>query len=325
MALYINKIQAIFNNLKTHIHQTSLQYNSRLSIKHKCNVFLKREDQQITRSYKVRGCLNKILNNINNINNNQIICASAGNHAQGISYFSNKFNLNSTIFLPTNTPNQKIKMIYYYGKENINLIFIDGEFDNSLNAALDYSSKNSSGLFIHPYDDYDIIYGQATIAHEIYNKLTPDYIMCPVGGGGLISGISKYSKHMFEPCKIIGIEPSGAASLQLALSNNKPVKLMDMDIFVDGAAVAQIGDKTFNIIRDNVDENLIVKNSEIAKAIIDMYEYDGIILEPAGALSIAGLSKYTFNSNDIVVCVLSGSNNDLSRYGKYLELIRNID
>ena len=317
--MYVNKIDAIFNRINTFIKHTPLEFNSRLSFKHNCTVFLKREDQQLTRSYKIRGCLNKILNNMEQAQNNGIICASAGNHAQGIAYCSNQFDINSTIFLPENTPKQKIKMINYFGKDNIELKYVEGEFDNSLHKAINYS-KDKDGLFIHPYDDYQVIDGQATIIHEIYNKLTPDYILCGVGGGGLISGISHYSKHINDICNIIGVEPLGASSLIAALNHKSPIKLNNIDTFVDGAAVSKIGDITFEIIQNYVDEVISVTNKEIAKTIIDMYEYDGIILEPAGALSVAGLSQHKFNSDDIVVCVLSGSNNDIRRYNKYFEL-----
>lgn len=316
--LYLDKIQKVFHNLKPFIYKTPLQYNNRLSQQHGCNIFLKREDLQLTRSYKVRGCLNKLLKNKDR---KTIISASAGNHAQGIAYFSNRFKLNSTIFLPKKTPYQKINMINYYGNKFVNLNFIDGIFDHSLTAAEEYANKHDNSLFIHPFNDYDIIEGASTVAYEIYNNITPDYLICPVGGGGLLAGISKYSKNIWDSCSVVAVEPQDAASLKEGLKYNYPIKLNNIDMFVDGASVAQIGDKTFYIIRDNIDFNITVENSEIVKAIIDMYNYEGIILEPAGALSIAALDNYKFNSNDIVVCIVSGGNNDLDRYQYYKDYI----
>lgn len=313
--MYTKNIAKCFSNISSIIKSTPLEYNQRLSNIHYCNIFLKREDIQLTRSFKIRGASNKIINNMNIVKNNGVVCASAGNHAQGIAYCCNKFNIDGTIFIPNNTPLQKKKRIEFFGGKYINIIQHGNNFNECLDHALNYSKDK---LFIHPFDDDEIINGQATVAHEIHLNIDPNYIISCVGGGGLLSGIKKYSNEKSPNCKLIGVEPSGAASLTYAQEKGKPIMLENVDTFVDGGSVSKIGYRNFNILK-NIDV-YTATNEEIANIMIDFYEYDGIILEPAGALSIAGLNKLKFNSDDNVVCILSGGNNDISRYPEIIDL-----
>jgi len=309
-----------YNLIKDHVVKTPLEYNYRLSKKYNTNIYLKREDLQITRSFKIRGATNKIINNINDAQHYGIVCASAGNHAQGFAYCCNKFNIKGDVFIPNNTPEQKKNRIIHFGENNIKVHQFGNNFNESLNESIKFADKHNK-VFIHPFNDPIIIGGQATIAHEIYNDINPDYIISSVGGGGLISGIISYSKEINQKCKIIGMEPIGANSLEIAIKNSKPIELKNIDTFVDGAAVAKIGNETFNIIKGNIDDNFTSTNEEIANTIVEFYENEGIILEPAAALSITGLSKIkNFKQTDTVVCVVSGGNNDITRYQEIMDL-----
>lgn len=330
---YKDKIKRCFNNIKDSIIKTPLQYNLRLSNKYKTNIYLKREDQQNVRSFKIRGALNKI----NTLTESQIkkglVCASAGNHAQGFAYTCNKLKLNGDIFVPNNTPLQKINRIKYFGGNNIN-IHIDGDtFNQTLNKSLEYSSNNNKS-FIHPFDDKDVIDGQATIGYEIDIQfhdigLKPDIILTSVGGGGLIAGLSQYfsNNNIANKPYIYGVEPIGAASLYESLKQKKRVILDDIDNFVDGASVSQIGELTYDICSYNSNSNIkdvyTVTNDFISHELINCYQDDGIILEPAGVLPICGLQELSKNENlrdKNIVCVVSGGNNDITRYGEIMEL-----
>ena len=332
MVNYIKHIINVYKNISNDIIKTPLEFNKRLSEKYNHNIFLKREDLQITRSFKLRGSLNKI-KLIKQKNNylDKIICASAGNHAQGVAYSCNKLGINGEIYVPIKTPLQKINRIEYYGNGNININLYGNNFSESLEKAQKEASKLDIPL-IHPYDDYDIIDGQSTIGYEIYNKINPDLIICPIGGGGLISGISKYSKLMNPECKIIGVEPENAESMSYAIKNNKPKKLNNIDTFVDGASVSQVGEKTFNISKNTIDHLYSISNNKLSHEMINFYQDDGIILEPAGCLAPSNLDNIIIdlekinlkinnkNKNKLnIVCILSGGNNDLTRYNEIMD------
>jgi len=317
--MYSRRIINYYSSIKKYTKKTPLELSDRLSKKHNCNVFLKREDIQITRSFKIRGATNKIINNIDLAREYGVVCVSAGNHAQGFSHLCNEFNLNGTVFIPNNTPLQKKNRIEFFGGDNISIKQHGMNFNECLEKALKFKEETNT-LFIHPFNDHEIIDGQATIAHEIYQELLPNYIMCCVGGGGLISGILQYSKEYNPQCKVVGVEPYGAASLTQALENGSPKKLDKIDTFVDGGSVAEIGNLTFDIINNTIDGIHTTHNEELANIMIEFYEYEGIILEPAGALSVSALSKYNFESNDNVVCILSGGNNDITRYQEIMDL-----
>ena len=256
----------MFSNITKHIIKTPLQFNKRLSDKFNANIYLKREDLQITRSFKLRGALNAILNQ----KSNNIVCASAGNHAQGVAYSCNLLGKHGTIFLTITTTKQKIQRIKYFGKDNIKLKILGNNFTQTLNYALEYSHKNNN-TFIHPYDDKNIIKGQGTIYNEIIEKIKPDYISCCIGGGGLISGIIQKSNYSSD-IKIIGGEPLGADSMYQAILNRSPIEIENIDTFVDGASVKKVGDLTFDIVSKHLDlEDIkVIPKGEICHEMINL-------------------------------------------------------
>ena len=315
----VNKISKRISNL---VIQSPLEKNERLSKLYNANIFLKREDLQKTRSFKIRGSYNKILNIYNNNLSKvfpEIICASAGNHAQGVALSCNHLNLPCTIFIPSKTPLQKINRIKHFGNNQCTIKLTNDGFNECLDEALLYSN-NMNSVFVHPYNDYDVICGQSTIAYEIFDKIQPDIILSGIGGGGLISGISLY-KHEFckvnnTKCKIIGIEPETCPSMKLSILNDNIIDCFVTDNFVDGATVSKVGDITYSICKKHIDDIYTVNIGKICETILDLYTEDGIISEPAGSLSISALDM--LNKNDIkgknIVCILSGGNNDISRY-----------
>lgn len=320
---YCKTVERCVKLIKNEVKNTPLQYSSRLSYKYNCNVYLKREDLQNTRSFKIRGATNKIKNLYNkNELRNGITCASAGNHAQGVAYICNKLKINGTIFLPKTTPLQKINRIEYFGGQYINIIKHSNTVDNCLEKSKEIANENDL-CFVHPFDDLDIIDGQATVGLEIMNKFNPDIVLCPVGGGGLISGVSKYMKSINDSINIIGVEPLGACSLYNSINNNKITTFNNIDTFVDGASIAKIGNKTFDICKQNINHIELISNEHLCYNLIEIYQNDGIILEPAGALSIAALDNLNDKQNiegKNIVCILSGGNNDLTRYDEIMDL-----
>ena len=315
-----NYIRSILN---TYIKKTPLEKNVFLSDKYKASIYLKREDLQLSRSFKIRGALYKILKHNTHQN---LVTASAGNHAQGVSYACHLLNKHGTIFLPITTPIQKINRIKYYGKDNIT-IKIDGDtFNDSLEKASAFCEKNNN-LFIHPFDDIDIIEGQSTIALDIFDECNPDYIISSVGGGGLLAGLQLYNQSVNplkdKKTKLIGVEPIGAASLYESIKQNNRVILDSIDTFVDGASVSQIGKHNFQLLK-NIDLPILVSNGHISYELINMYQNEGIVLEPAGVMSICALDTIKEDiKGKTVVCVLSGGNNDLTRYNEMMELSLN--
>lgn len=302
------------------ISKTLLQKNARLSDEYKCNLYLKREDLQSVRSFKIRGAYNKILNSmehsIDHSKKPTIVTVSAGNHAQGVSLTCSSLGLYHHIFLPENTPLQKINRIKYFGKDKLTLHLHGSNFDECLNKANEFCSSNKNSIFVHPFDDEDVIIGQGTIGTEIYQDIKPDIIILPIGGGGLISGVGSYSKLINKDCLILGVEPENADSMNRSLKNNEITTVHDIDTFVDGASVKTAGKTTFEICKNVVDNTFVVDNNKLSFNMVNMYQNEGIILEPAGALSISCLDmidkKLLKNKN--VVCILSGGNNDISRY-----------
>tara|TARA_Y100000816_G_scaffold212055_1_gene157608 strand:- start:5977 stop:7257 length:1281 start_codon:yes stop_codon:yes gene_type:complete len=324
---FLNKVNTSNYLIKNHIKNTPLLYNKRLSDEYGTNIYFKREDLQTVRSFKIRGALNKIIKTDSDI----IVTASAGNHAQGVAYSCQILNKKGMIVIPNTTPKQKIDRINYFGKDNINIIQYGSTFIDSLEHALNLSEQNNYP-FIHPYDDYDIIEGQATIASEIIKKINVDIVLSCVGGGGLISGVGSYLKNLNNNIKIFGVEPKGAESLKLSLDKNERVQLENIDNFVDGASVSQVGKINFDICKEIVDDVFVVSNEKLSYDMIDCYQNDGIILEPAGTLAVSGLkdlinyykinlpNEYNDLHNKNIVCILSGGNNDISRYNEIIEL-----
>jgi threonine dehydratase len=302
------------SRLKKIVTKTPLQRNHHLSKKYDCNVFLKREDLQVVRSYKLRGAYNMMSSLPQEQLEKGVVCASAGNHAQGFAYSCKNLNVKGVIFMPVITPNQKIKQTKMFGEDYIEVKLVGDTFDDCAIAAKKYTEEN--GLtFIPPFDNYKIIEGQGTVAIEILEDLSyVDYLFVPVGGGGLSAGVGSYFKTYSPKTKIIGIEPEGAPAMFEALKNGYPVTLDSIDRFVDGAAVKRVGDITFSICKDVLDDMHLVPEGKVCSTILNLYNEDAIVVEPAGALSIAALDDYASEIKwKTVVCIVSGSNNDIDR------------
>ncbi len=311
--------------LKKVVHKTPLQRNTRLSKKYGCNVYLKREDLQVVRSYKLRGAYNMMSTLPKEQLEKGVVCASAGNHAQGFAYSCRKLKAKGVVFMPVITPKQKVNQVSMFGEENIETILVGDTFDDCAIAAKKYTEENKM-TFIPPFDDYKIIEGQGTVGVEIIEQLNDlpssfggdggglDYLFIPVGGGGLSAGVGSYFKTYSPKTKLIGLEPEGAPAMFEALKNGYPVTLDSIDRFVDGAAVKRVGDLTFDICKEVLDDMHLVPEGKVCTTILKLYNEDAIVAEPAGALSIAALDDYADEiKGKNVVCIVSGSNNDIDR------------
>ncbi|MBS1642530.1 MAG: threonine ammonia-lyase [Bacteroidetes bacterium] len=310
--------QLNFNNAKQKLHNialhTPLQLNPHLSKKYNCKIYLKREDLQIVRSYKLRGAYNMMSSLTTEQLQRGVVCASAGNHAQGFAYSCKRLNVKGVVFMPSITPKQKITQTKMFGEESIKIKLVGDTYDDCAVAAKKFTEENNM-VFIPPFDDYKIIEGQGTVGVEILEELSNiDYLFIPVGGGGLAAGVGTYFKTFSPQTKIIGLEPEGAPSMQAALKAGHPVTLETIDKFVDGASVKKVGDITFALCKDVLNDIHLVPEGKVCSTILKLYNEDAIVVEPAGALSIAALDDY---ANEIkgktIVCIVSGSNNDIDR------------
>lgn len=294
---------------------TLLAPNPYLGRKYNANILLKREDLQIVRSYKIRGAYNKIRHLSPEQMKCGVVCASAGNHAQGVAFSCNKLGIKGYIYMPETTPKQKIQQVRMFGEDNVEIILTGDNFDAANKSAREFAQKEGK-TFIPPFDDPQIIEGQATIGMEILQecKGVPDYIFVPIGGGGLASGVGACIKQMSPSTKIIGVEPAGAAGMKCSLEAGKVTTLEKVDNFVDGAAVRRVGDYTFEICKKVLDDIVVVPEGAVCSTILEMYNRNAIVVEPAGALSVAALDFYAEKiKGKNVVCVISGSNNDITR------------
>ncbi|MFC0875850.1 threonine ammonia-lyase [Saccharicrinis sp. FJH2] len=308
----VNKAKLTINEV---ISATPLTENLNLSEQFGANVFLKREDLQIVRSYKIRGAYNKIKSLSKDQLQNGVVCASAGNHAQGVAYSCFKLGIKAKIYMPTTTPKQKIKQVQMFGKQFVDIVLEGDTYDQASTAAMK-DCEEIHMAFIHPFDDPLIIEGQATVALEIIQESTCqlDYLFVPIGGGGLVSGVGSYFKQVSPNTKIIGVEPAGAPSMYESLKQNNVVTLDQIDKFVDGAAVQRVGDLPFEISKKVVDDIVLVPEGKICTKILELYNREAIVVEPAGALSIAALDYYADKiKGKNVACIVSGSNNDITR------------
>ena len=297
------------------LEMTPYKKNDNLSSLYDADVYLKREDLQIVRSYKIRGAYNKIRSIAPETLKYGIVCASAGNHAQGVAFSCNKLQIMGSIYMPTTTPKQKIEQVKMFGKDYIDIVLTGDTFDAANAAAIEYANK-SGKTFIPPFDDEKIIEGQGTIGYEIEQqaKKMPDYIFVPIGGGGLASGVGAYIKQVSPETKIIGVEPAGAPCMKTAIENGGVVELEQIDKFVDGAAVKKAGLKTYEICKDILDDIVVVPEGAVCTTIIQMYNKSAIVVEPAGALAAAALRFYSDKiQGKTVACIVSGSNNDITR------------
>lgn len=297
------------------LEPTPFQRNANLSDIYDAEVYLKREDLQMVRSYKIRGAYNKIRTIDPALVKNGIVCASAGNHAQGVAFSCSKLHIMGSIFMPVTTPRQKIEQVRMFGKEYIEIILTGDTFDAANSAAIEYAAANNK-TFIPPFDDPKVMEGQGTIGREIVNQCKEplDYIFVPIGGGGLASGLGAYVSRISPSTKIIGVEPGGAPCMKAAIENGGPIKLEHIDKFVDGAAVQLAGTHTYEVCRQVLDDIVVVPEGAVCTTIIHMYNKSAIVVEPAGALAVAALKFYKDKiKGKRVACVVSGSNNDIIR------------
>ncbi len=342
----INTYQFSFSEaverLKNVVNRTSLQLNVNLSKKYQCNVYLKREDLQVVRSYKLRGAYNMMSSLSPEQLQRGVVCASAGNHAQGFAYSCKKLGAYGVVFMPVISPNQKVSQTKMFGEDFIEVKLVGDTFDDCAIAAKKYTEENGM-TFIPPFDDYKIIEGQATVGVEIFEQFNNienknssqsttsisqvscsadrrrdrgglDFIFMAVGGGGLSAGVGSYFKTFWPQTKIIGVEPKGAPSMYEALKAGHPVTLDNIERFVDGAAVKRVGDITFSICKDVLDDMLLVDEGKVCTTILQLYNEDAIVAEPAGVLSIAALDEYVEQiKGKNIVCVIGGGNNDIDR------------
>lgn len=308
----IYKAQACIKGVAIH---TPLMKNENLSEEFSAQVWLKREDLQPVRSYKLRGAYNKIFSLSEADKNKQVVCASAGNHAQGVAFSCYKLNIKATIFMPVTTPLQKIKQVNLFGKDKVEIVLKGDTFDEAFHFASLFCEEQSA-TFIHPFDDEEVIAGQGTVALELLEdtKSPIDYLFVPIGGGGLAAGICSVFDQLSPQTKIIGVEPKGAASMKTSIEKGINTTLAEIDRFVDGAAVKRVGEMTFAICKESLHDIVLVPEGKVCTTILRLYNNEAIVVEPAGALAIAALDLYKEKiKGKNVVCIVSGSNNDITR------------
>ncbi|MBK1896401.1 threonine ammonia-lyase IlvA [Chryseobacterium paridis] len=312
----LQAIKEARKTLESVINTTPLQKSFRLSKQMDADIFLKREDMQPVRSYKIRGAYNKMYSLYKDQKvENGVVCASAGNHAQGVAFACRKLKIAGTIFMPVTTPKQKLEQVAMFGEKYVEIKLIGDTFDDSKNAAITFS-ENSGAAFIHPFDDVEIIEGQATVAMEILEQTDSpiDFVFVPLGGGGLAAGIVTVFSILSPRTKIIIVEPKGAASMKASVEAGINTELPHIDKFVDGAAVQKVGDLTFEICKDYIHDCIAVDEGKVCETLLELYNKDAMVLEPAGALTIAALDLYKDQiQGKNVVCIASGSNNDITR------------
>jgi len=301
--------------IKNVVVHTPLMKNENLSEEFSAQVFLKREDLQPVRSYKLRGAYNKIVSLTETEKSKGVVCASAGNHAQGVAYACNKLNIKAMIFMPVTTPPQKIKQVKLFGKDKVGVVLKGDTFDEAFDEAMRLCNEKEA-VFIHPFDDEKVIAGQGTIALELLEdtKSPIDYLFVPIGGGGLAAGLSMVFKQLSPHTKIIGVEPAGAPSMKNSIKKGINTTLEHIDKFVDGASVKRVGEKSFEICKDSLKDIILVPAGKVCTTILRLYNEEAIVAEPAGALTIAALDFYKEKiEGKNVVCIVSGSNNDITR------------
>ena len=300
---------------------TPLQHNERLSEQYEANVYFKREDLQPIRSFKLRGAYHKIYKLSDAERKLGVVCASAGNHAQGVALACNKLGIKGTIFIPVPTPKQKLNQVRMFGGQYIETRLVGDTFDDAYAAAQSFKDKSKS-IFIHPFEDKDVVIGQATLALELLEQSQApiDYILVPIGGGGLISGVLHVFKTLSPNTKVIGIEPEGAPAMHQSLERGKNTELNSIDPFVDGAAVRKVGDDAYDLCDNHLDKLVLVSEGKICQSILKLYNREAIVVEPAGAMSTASLKMIGEEiKGKNVVCLICGGNNDITRMAEIKE------
>jgi threonine dehydratase len=318
----LEAIEAAAEKLKGIASVTPLMKNTRYSKHFGANIYFKREDLQEVRSYKIRGAYNKISSLNESQIENGIVCASAGNHAQGVAISCKLLKIKGTIFMPSPTPSQKIEQVKMFGEDFIDVILVGDTFDDAYHAAKQ-QSEDMNKTFVHPFNDEKVIEGQATVGLEIIDQTEThpiDYVFVPVGGGGLAAGLSSVFKLLSPQTKIISVEPKGAAAMLTSIRANKNITLKTIDNFVDGAAVKRVGDLNFAICKETLHRVTEVDEGKICQTILELYNKDAIVAEPAGVLSLSALEQFKDEiKGKNVVCVISGSNNDITRTAEIKE------
>jgi threonine dehydratase len=314
-------VQQAQKQLQNVVPSTPLIENLNLSEEFGASVLLKREDLQVVRSYKIRGAYNKMSSLTDTEKENGIVCASAGNHAQGVAFSCHLLKIMGKIYMPKTTPKQKVKQVQLFGKNFVEIVLTGDTFDDAYAKSVADATENGKA-FIHPFDDLEVIAGQGTVGLEILDtyKEPIDYVFVPIGGGGLASGLSTVFKQLSPNTKIIGVEPLGAPSMKTSITNHKNTVLDTIDKFVDGAAVKQVGDLTFDICQKNLSDIILVPEGKVCTTILRLYNEEAMVVEPAGALTIAALDFYkSAIKGKTVVCIVSGSNNDIERTAEIKE------
>lgn len=303
------------NRVRKVVSKTPFMRSFTYSKRYEAEVFLKREDLQQVRSYKIRGAFNKISTLTDEQQQAGIVCASAGNHAQGVALSCAKLHIKGTIYMPATTPKQKVEQVQMFGDTWVEVVLTGDTFDDAYAKASE-ACISQHKTFVHPFDDEKIIEGQATVGLEMVTQSEKplDYVFVPVGGGGLIAGLSSVFHHLSPKTKIIGVEPGGAPAMMNSLLQNENTTLTEIDKFVDGAAVQRVGERNFSIVQQLVDQVVSVPEGKICQTILDLYNRDAIVVEPAGALTLAVLDQFKEEiRGKNIACVVSGSNNDITR------------
>ncbi|MCK3904760.1 threonine ammonia-lyase IlvA [Streptococcus suis] len=311
-------VEQAYEVLKRVVVRTPLDYSRYLSEKYGATIYIKRENEQRVRSFKIRGAYYAISQLSDEKKALGVVCASAGNHAQGVAYTCQEMQIPATIFMPITTPQQKIGQVRFFGGDYVDIRLVGDTFDESAQAAQDYTTE-SGKTFIDPFDDDHVQAGQGTVAYEIIEEsqeqtISFDQILVPVGGGGLIAGVSAYLKEHAPEIKIIGVEANGARSMKAAFDKGRPIKLASIDKFADGIAVQKVGARTYEVARKHVDKLVGVDEGWISGTILDLYSKLGIVAEPAGAATVAALEVIKDKiKGQTICCIISGGNNDINR------------
>lgn len=311
-------VEQAYEVLKRVVVRTPLDYSRYLSEKYGATIYIKRENEQRVRSFKIRGAYYAISQLSDEEKSLGVVCASAGNHAQGVAYTCQEMQIPATIFMPITTPQQKIGQVRFFGGDFVDIRLVGDTFDESAQAAQEFT-KESGKTFIDPFDDANVQAGQGTVAYEILEEaeeqsVSFDQILVPVGGGGLVAGVSAFLKENVPEIKIIGVEANGARSMKAAFDKGRPIKLASIDKFADGIAVQKVGASTYEVARKHVDKLIGVDEGWISATILDLYSKLGIVAEPAGAATVAALEVIKDKiKGQTICCIISGGNNDINR------------
>ncbi len=314
-AIDIENVVKASERIKDLVKHTPLIRMPVFSERYGAEIYFKREDLQRVRSYKIRGAFNKISSLMEKKDVAAVVCSSAGNHAQGVAQVCHFLGIKGVIFMPSTTPQQKVQQVEMFGKDQVEIRLVGDTYDASYEVAKEYCQVNDYE-FVHPFDDELIIEGQATVGLEMVEDVKEplDYLFVPVGGGGLVSGLISVFRKQSPTTKIIAVEPEGAPSLSVSLLKGVNTTLEHIDKFVDGAAVKRIGELPFSICQNGIEKVLVVPEGKICSSMLRLYNEKAIVVEPAGALSVAALDLYKDEiKGKRVACIISGGNNDISR------------